>query len=107
MNKVILIGNLGNDPEVKVTPSGKSVTTFSLATQYGKDSPTQWHKIEAWEKTGELVAKFLTKGSKAAVEGRLNYTSSEKDGEKRYFIAIVAERVEFLGGKQTEEADGF
>lgn len=99
MNKVILLGNLGTDPELKTTNSGKSVVSFSLATSAGKDSPTEWHKIEAWDKTANFIANYFTKGSKMALEGRIKYSMSEKDGEKKYYTTIVADRVEFAGGK--------
>ncbi len=107
MNKVILLGNLGSAPELKTTPSGKSVVSFSLATQRGKDSPTEWHKVEAWDKTAEFVNNYFTKGSKMALEGRIKYETYEKDGEKRYITKIVAENVEFAGSKPETEEDPF
>lgn len=103
MNTAIIIGNLGKDPELKTTNNGKSVVSFSVATQSGKDAPTDWHNIEAWDKTAELVAQYLKKGSKCAVTGRIKYEKSEKDGVTRYFTKIVANNVEFLSAKQ--EAD--
>lgn len=110
MNKVILIGNLGGDPDTRFTPAGKQVTEFSLATAgAGKDAPADWHKVTTWEKTAELCAKYLTKGSKVALEGRIKYETYEKDGEKKYMTRIVADRVEFLssksdGGTSNDEA---
>jgi single-strand DNA-binding protein len=109
MNNVTLIGNLGKDPELKTTTSGKSVVSFSLATQGGgKDAPADWHTVEAWDKTAELVAQYLKKGSKCAIMGRIKYEKSEKDGVVRYFTKIVANNVEFLGGKaEAAEEDPF
>lgn len=99
MNKVILVGNLGGDPEQKLTTSGKAVTSFTLATQgMGKDAPADWHKVEAWDKTAEFISKYFSKGSKMVLEGRIKYETYEKDGEKKYVTKIVADRVEFGGG---------
>jgi single-strand DNA-binding protein len=112
MNKVILIGNLGANPELRTTPGGKSVTTFTMATKaMVNDAEPDWHRVEAWEKTAELVAKYMKKGSKIGLEGRIKYETYEKDGETKYSTKIVADRVEFLdsagGSKKEEEADGF
>jgi len=104
VNRVFLIGNLGKDPESRSISGGATVCNFSLATstgQQGKES-TQWHNISAWDKTGELCQKFLKKGSKVCVEGRIQYREYEKDGAKQYRTDIVAERVTFLS---TKEAD--
>lgn len=111
MNKVILVGNLGGDPEMKFTSSGKGVCSFSLATQgMGKDAPADWHKVEAWEKTAEFISKYFSKGSKMVLEGRIKYETYEKDGEKRYATKIIADRVEFAGDKKAggdDTAEGF
>lgn len=98
MNKVILIGNVGQDAESRNTTSGKRVTNFSLATNEGKDR-TEWHRIVCFEKTAELCAD-LVKGAKLAIEGRIQTRSWEKDGQKRFATEIVADRVEFLSPKQ-------
>jgi len=98
MNKVILIGRLGRDPEIKYLDSGKAVAKFSLATQDTKDK-CEWHQIVCWEKTAELVAQYLAKGRQCAIEGRIQTRQWEKDGEKRYSTEIVAHRVEFVGSK--------
>lgn len=106
VNSVILVGNLGADPELAYTPSGKAVANFNLATSFGDDSPTHWHRVKIWEKQAETVAKYLKKGSKACVEGRIEYRSyDDKDGNKRYVTEIMANRVTFLGGKTEAEAD--
>jgi single-strand DNA-binding protein len=95
VNKIILIGHLGKDPENKTTPTGKSVTKFSMATNdYGT---TSWHYIEAWDKTADLAAQYLRKGSMVAVEGRVKYSVVEKDGKKTTYTSVVADRLEFVG----------
>lgn len=103
MNKVILVGNLTRDPEMRYTPAGKAVCSFSIATNEGKSSEgkdlAEFHNIVAWEKTGELVGQYCSKGSKVALEGKLQTRSWEKDGVKRYSTEIVANRVEFLSPK--------
>ena len=95
MNKAILIGNLGRDPETR-NAGGKTVCEFSLATSEGRDETT-WHRIICWEKTAELCTKYLNKGSRVAVEGRINVRDwTDKEGNKRQTTEIVAHRVEFL-----------
>lgn len=106
VNKVILIGRLGKDPEVKQLPSNKTVATFSIATDegFGEKKTTAWHRIVAWEKTAELAGKYLEKGKEVYIEGRLQYREYEKDGEKKYITEIVAERMTFIGsGGKSEE----
>jgi single-strand DNA-binding protein len=99
MNKVILIGNVGSDIDLKYTQSGKAVCNFSLATNDRKDY-TEWHSIDAWEKTAELISKYVVKGSKICVEGRIQTRSyNDRDGNKRYKTSIICERVEFLSSK--------
>ncbi len=106
VNKVILVGNLGKDPELRNTTSGTSVCEFSIATGerwQGKDGQmqerTEWHRIVVWGKLGENCAKFLSKGRQVFLEGRLQTRSWEdKDGNKRYTTEIVARDVQFLGG---------
>jgi single-strand DNA-binding protein len=107
-NTVNLIGNLGMDPEVKSLDSGKTLARFSLATssfyknaQGEKIKDAQWHNIVAWGKTAEIVEKFLKKGSKVAIEGRLNNRQYEgKDGEKKYITEIVVNELMMLNSKQ-------
>jgi single-strand DNA-binding protein len=104
LNKVMLIGNLGKDPEMKYTANGKAVTTFSLAcsrTYNANDGErreeTDWFDIVAWEKLAELCSQFLQKGRKAYVEGRLHTRSWEgQDGQKRYRTEVIAQTVLFL-----------
>ena len=110
VNKVILIGNLGKDPELRYAPSGSAVTNFSLATsEQWKDQEgnpqerTSWHNIVMWGKLAEIAAEYLKKGRKVYIEGRLQYRDYEgKDGNKRYVTEIVASDLVMLGSR----ADG-
>ena len=106
VNKAILIGHLGRDPEQRHTKNGDAVTTFSLATSESwtkdgeKQERTEWHRIVAWGKTGELCAQYLTKGRQVYIEGRIQSRDWEdKDGNKRQTTEINAQTVQFLGGK--------
>jgi single-strand DNA-binding protein len=107
-NRVQLIGNLGNAPEVKTMESGKKVAKFSVATNENyrnangeKVTETTWHNIVAWGKVAEIVEKYLTKGSEVALEGKLlnrNYT--DKEGVKKYVTEIEVSELLMLGGKE-------
>ena len=107
VNKVILVGNLGKDPELSYLPSGQSVAKFSLATSRSyKDKngelkeETEWHNIVAWGKLGEICAQYLSKGRQAYVEGRIQSRTWEgRDGQKRTSVDIVADNVVLLGGR--------
>jgi single-strand DNA-binding protein len=107
VNKVILIGRLGADPEVKYTQSGDPVANFSLATDESwknergeKQGKTEWHKIVAWRKVAELAKQYLGKGKQIYLEGKLQTRSWEdKDGNKRWTTEIVAASIQFLGSK--------
>ena len=106
VNKAILVGRLGADPELRFTPSGRAVAQFNRATDRSfKDKSgqlqknTEWHRIVVWDKQAETVSKFLTKGRECYVEGEIrNRSYDDKDGIKRYVTEIVAQRVQFLGG---------
>ena len=106
-NKVQSIGNLGNNPEVITLDSGKKLAKFSIATNESyknangeKVTDTQWHNVIAWNKTAEIVEKYLTKGSEVAVEGKLTSRSYEdKEGIKKYITEIVVNELLMLGGK--------
>ena len=106
-NSVQLIGNLGQDPEVKQTANGKKYAKFSLATsetyknQAGeKVTDTQWHNIIFWGKTAEIAEKYLSKGSSCAIEGKLMHNSyDDKDGNKKYFTQIEGRELLLLGKK--------
>jgi single-strand DNA-binding protein len=105
VNKVILVGNLGADPEVRYTPGGKAVATFRLATKEqwtGKDGEkterTEWHRIVAWARLGEICGEYLHKGSQVYIEGRLQTRNWEdREGVKRYTTEIVAQAMQMLG----------
>ena len=106
-NKVQLIGNLGNDPEIITLESGKKLAKFSLATNESyKDASGQkidkveWHNLIAWNKTADIIEKYLTKGKEIAIEGKLTSRSYEtKEGEKRYVTEVVVNELLMLGGK--------
>jgi len=106
-NKVQLIGNLGNNPEIITLESGKKLAKISIATnetyknaQGEKVTDTQWHNLVAWNKTAEIIEKYLQKGSEVAVEGKLTSRSYEdKDGTKKYITEIVCNELLMLGGK--------
>lgn len=103
MNQATLIGNVGKDPEVITTQSGKQIAKFSLATSDGEN--TQWHNIIAWEKTAEIISKYVHKGNKLAIIGRITYRSwDDKEGVKRYSTEIIAERVELLPNRDSDVA---
>ncbi|MBV8772177.1 MAG: single-stranded DNA-binding protein [Deltaproteobacteria bacterium] len=114
VNKVILVGNLGRDPEVRATPSGQSVCSFSVATterfndRAGQQrEQTEWHNVVAWGRQADLCGQYLRKGRQVYVEGRLTTRQYEaKDGTgKRYRTEIVAQRVQFLGGRASAGFD--
>ncbi len=106
VNKVIVVGRLGTDPEVKTVTGGNSVARLSIATsenwtdkQGQKQERTEWHRVVVWGKLAELCGKFLSKGRQVYVEGRLQTRSWEdQQGQKRYATEIVANTVQFLGG---------
>lgn len=109
MNKVILIGNLADEPKTSMTASGILKCTFRLATQrkYTNQQTGQreadFHSVVVWRQLAELCAKYLAKGRKCAVEGSINYRSYDaKDGSKRYVTEIVADSVEFLSARQQD-----
>ncbi len=108
VNKAILIGNLGRDPEVRTTPSGQTVASFSIATTESfndrsgaRQERTDWHNIVVWGKQAELCGQYLKKGRQVYIEGRISNQQYEaKDGSgKRYRTEIVAQRVQFLGAR--------
>ena len=106
-NKVQLIGNLGNAPEIVNLESGKKLAKFSIATnesyknaQGEKVQDTQWHNLVAWGKTAEIIENYVNKGSEIAIEGKLTSRSyDDKDGVKRYITEVVVSEVLMLGGK--------
>jgi single-strand DNA-binding protein len=106
-NKVQLIGNLGNAPEVKTTENGKKLAKFNLATHETyrntngeKVTETTWHNLVAWGKVAELAEKYLTKGKEIAVEGKLiNNSYTDKDGNKKYSTEVQVSEILMLGTK--------
>ena len=106
VNKVILIGRLGGDPEVRYTTNGGAVANFNLATNESwtdksgqKQERTEWHRVVIWGKMAELCGQYLSKGRQAYVEGRLQTREwNDKEGNKRYTTEIIAQNIQFLGG---------
>jgi single-strand DNA-binding protein len=111
INKVIIVGRLGNDPEVKTIGNGQTVTRISVATseqwtdkEGKKQEKTEWHRITTWGKLAEICGKHLSKGRQVYVEGRLQTNSWEdQQGQKRYSTEIVANTVQFLGAPSDRE----
>ena len=106
VNKVILVGNLGRDPEVRFMPNGEAVCNFSIATtdswkdkSGAKQEKTEWHNIVMYRKLAEIAGEYLKKGRPVYVEGRLQTRKWEKDGVTRYTTEIVADQMQMLGGK--------
>lgn len=106
-NKVQLIGNLGNDPEIVNLDGGKKLAKFSIATnetyknQKGeKITDTQWHNVVAWGKTAEIIESYVTKGKEVAIEGKLTSRSyDDKEGNKKYITEVVCNELVMLGSK--------
>ena len=110
LNKVMLIGRLGKDPETRYTPNGKAVASFSIATseRWKKDGEkqerTEWHNVVAFEKLAEIISQYLTKGSQVFVEGKLQTRKwQDKEGKDRYTTEIVASSMQMLGGRPQQE----
>jgi single-strand DNA-binding protein len=105
LNRVILLGNLGADPELRVTPGGQAVLKLRLATNETyldrnnvRQDRTEWHRVTVWGRRAEALGKILSKGDLLMVEGRLQTSSYEKNGEKRYSTEIVANNIVLPGG---------
>lgn len=114
LNRVQLIGNLGQDPEVRYTNSGKAVCNFSLATTHtwkdadgNSQDKTEWHKVVAWGKLAEICSQHLTKGRMVFVEGRLQTRKWQgQDGADRYTTEVVIDNMIFLGGREGAASGG-
>ena len=114
VNKAILVGNLGRDPELRTTPNGQSVVNFTLATSENwtdksgeRVERTEWHRIVVWGKTAEMCAQYLSKGRTVYVEGRIQTREWEdKDGNKRYTTEINANTVNFIGPRASGGGGG-
>jgi len=111
INKAILIGNTGKDPEIRTTSAGKKVATFSLATSDNrkndkgeKITTTSWHNIVAWSPLAEVMESYVKKGQQLYIEGRINYREyTTADGVKKYVTEIVANTIQMIGAKKQEE----
>lgn len=109
VNKAILVGRLGKDPELRYTPGGQAVTSFSLATdrrwtskEGEKQKATTWHNIVAWGKQAETMKEYLSKGKQIFIEGRIdNRSYDDKEGNKRYISEVVVENFQFLGPRES------
>ena len=114
LNKVMLIGNLGKDPEVRAIPSGAKVANFSIATTENytdkngqKVEKTEWHNIVMWRGLAEIAEKYLRKGSQIYVEGRLQTRSwDDQNGQKRYTTEIIADQMQMLGSPRNRSEGG-
>lgn len=110
VNKVILVGNLGRDAELRYTPGGAAVATLNMATtdvwndkSGQRQEKTEWHRVKIWGKTAETVSEYLVKGRQVYVEGRLQTDQwNDRDGNKRYTTEVRADRVVLLGGRGVE-----
>ncbi len=111
VNKAILIGNLGKDPEVKYFQDGSAVCNFNIATSEiwtdkasgEKKEKTEWHRVSAFRKLAEICGQYLSKGSKVYVEGKIQTRSYDKDGQTLYVTEIIAQTVQFLDSKRHEQ----
>lgn len=110
INKAILVGNTGKDPEIRTTTAGKKVATFSLATtEKRKDasgqlqSVTSWHNIVAWSPLAEVAESYVKKGQLLYIDGRINYRTYESGGVTKYITEIIANTMQMLGAKKTED----
>ncbi|MFC3717011.1 single-stranded DNA-binding protein [Luteimonas soli] len=107
INKAILVGNLGNDPETKYTQGGMAITKISLATSSvrkdrdgNQQERTEWHRVTFFGKLGEIAGEYLRKGSQVYIEGEIRYSEhTGDDGQKRYYTDIIANEMQMLGGR--------
>ncbi len=114
VNKVILIGNLGADPEIRYTPGGTAVANFRLATSEtrvnkdgNKETKTEWHRVVTFGKLAEICGEYLAKGKQVYIEGKIQTRSwDDKDGNKKYMTEIVANTMQMLGGKDGGASGG-
>lgn len=112
VNKVILIGNLGRDPEVRYMPNGEAVTNFSIATTENwkdksgqKQEKTEWHNIVMYRKLAEIAGEYLEKGTPIYIEGKLQTRKWEKDGVTRYSTEVIADKMQMLGSRGSDDED--
>ena len=111
VNKAIIVGNLGQDPQTRYMPSGSAVTNISIATsEKWKDKQTgeprertEWHRVAAFGRLAEIMAEYLRKGSQVYIEGKLRTRKWDKDGQTHYTTEIIADQMRMLGGKQNQQ----
>jgi single-strand DNA-binding protein len=107
INKAILLGNLGRDPELMHTKKGTAVCNLSVATEHrvkngeSWEKATEWHRVTVWGKQAELAAEYLSKGRQVYIEGRIRTEKYEQEGQTKYSTKVVAELVKFLGSKES------
>lgn len=114
LNKIMLIGNVGRDPEIRTTPSGTVVAKFTLATNRtwkdgagNQQERTDWHHVTAWGKLGEIVEQWVHKGDRLYIEGRLEYSQTEgDDGTTRYWTDVIVQELLMLGSPQPGAPNG-
>ncbi len=114
VNKVILVGNLGRDPETRYMPDGGAITNFSIATtdtwkdkSGEKQEKTEWHRISTFQRLAEIAGEYLKKGSQVYIEGRLQTRKwTDKDGVEKYTTEIIADKMQMLGSRQGMGGDG-
>ncbi len=113
INKVILVGNVGRDPETRALPSGTTMCKFSLATSEPRfkdretgEAHTEWHNIVVWGKLAEICERYVTKGRQLYIEGRIRTRNYEKDGQTKWFTEVHADVVEFLGRRSDGDSGG-
>lgn len=107
INKAILVGRLGSDPEVRHLESGKTVANFSIATseKFKGEEKTEWHNIVLWSGIAEVAEKYLKKGDLVYIEGKITSRSWEKDGVTKYTTEIIGDSLQMLGGKKDNSTD--
>lgn len=110
VNKAIILGYVGQDPELKYTPNGVAVCNISVATtEKWKDSDgnkqerTEWHRVTLWKRQAEIAGEYLSKGSQVYIEGKLQTRSWEKEGQKHYTTEIIASQINLIGGRTANE----
>lgn len=111
INKAIIVGNLGGDPDTKTTSNGSPLTTLNVATTTSwkdnngnKQEKTEWHRVVMFNKLAEIASEYLRKGSQVYIEGRISYRSYEQDGVTKYVTDIIAESMQMLGGKSSGQS---
>jgi len=109
LNKVQIIGNLGKDPESRMTPSGAKAVSFSVAVteKYNGEEKTEWVNVVVWNKVADIAEKYLRKGSSVYIEGKMQTSKWESDGQTKYKTEVIGFSLQMLGGKQDNQQGGF